>query len=277
MRKIKVILLCLFFTYGCSQDKHYSTNDKKINTMKDNYLKYGMEETFDLVFYEKVKNKTNFKQKNGNIIDYIDFVEKKGGEIREFLAPPSFLIAQKKYYPNRKIKLKSLWLPGIYTKIGVSEYYDEQGNKSIVDEDKKFGKIKYTFILDFLEEKGYINQKTGEGRYTDKVNYRDAFKIDYLENINLWVIKIINGKPNEGPISGRGEPPAYLPIYFYIDGDSGEVMPDGEFERRENSAYKTYNGKKYSYKEWKVFEEQQYQEYKKNKAKKSFWERLFGN
>ncbi|MDY3318971.1 hypothetical protein PG637_06090 [Riemerella anatipestifer] len=237
MKTPTLLLIPILFLFGSLYGQN---DDEKINTLEER-------DTFDLAFYEMVRNKINFKQKNGNIIEYIDFVEKEGGEIREFLAPPSFLIAQKKYYPNRKIKSKSLWLPGIRTKIGISEYYDEQGNKTIVDEDKKFGKIKYTFILDFLEEKGYINQKTGEGRYTDKANYREAFIISYFENINLWVIRITNGKPNEGPISGRGEPPAYLPIYFYIDGDSGEVMPDGEFDRRENSAYKTYNGKKYSY------------------------------
>ena len=35
-------------------------------------------------------------------------------------------------------------------------------------------------------------------------------------------------------------------------------MPDDELERRENSIYKFYNGKKYSYKEWKAFEQEQW-------------------
>lgn len=266
--KVNVLLLAIFLFTTCNgqsrKEKQYTAEQKEFLNFKNKNI---MDKEFDLAFYEMVKGKRRFKLENGNIIAYISFDDKKGGTFREYLASPSFLLVQRKYYPNRKIKEKRFMLPGLMTKVGISEYYDEKGNKTTVDEDKKFGKIKPDYILRFLEKKGYINLKTGEGRFID--NMWDAFGITYSKHINLWSIGIVNGKPYDGPYDD-GEPPAYSPIYFYIDGDSGELMPDGEFERREKSTYKVYNGKKYSYKEWKAFEEQEYKKYLENKKKKGF-------
>ena len=40
--------------------------------------------------------------------------------------------------------------------------------------------------------------------------------------------------------------------------------------------YKTFEGKNYTYREWKKFEEEQYKIYKEKRNKKGFWDNFFG-
>lgn len=268
---LAVVLSFFCITFCCDNEKNKQRKSKEIiknvETMQNR-------EKFDIEFYEKIKDNIPYIRKDGSRIYNIGFDKNTGGAMSETFPPPSFLSYYKEFYPNAYIKKKETFL-GEYTKVGISEYYDEKGNKTTVDEDKKFGKIKPDYILKFLEKKGYINLKTGTGRFID--NMWNAFEIIYEENINLWIIEIKNGKPFEGFPEGIGEPSGWMPIYFYIDGDSGELMPEDEFEKREKSTYKVYDGKKYSYKEWKTYEEAQYQEYLKKKNGKGFWDKLFGD
>lgn len=267
---LAVVLSFFCITFCCDNEKNKQRKSKEI--IKNVEIMQNREK-FDIEFYEKIKDNIPYIRKDGSRIYNIGFDKNTGGAMSETFPPPSFLSYYKEFYPNAYIKKKETFL-GEYTKVGISEYYDEKGNKTTVDEDKKFGKIKPDYILRFLEKKGYINLKTGEGRFID--NMWDAFGITYSKHINLWSIGIVNGKPYDGPYND-GEPSAYSPIYFYIDGDSGELMPDDEFERREKSIYKVYNGKNYTYKEWKTYEEAQYQEYLKKKNGKGFWDKLFGD
>ncbi len=47
-------------------------------------------------------------------------------------------------------------------------------------------------------------------------------------------------------------------------------------EDEEKEVYKTYEGKNYTYEEWKNFEDEQYKIYKEKKNKKGFWDNFFG-
>ena len=120
----------------------------------------------------------------------------------------------------RNIKKKEIFI-GERTKIDTSEYYDENGNAEEIDENKKFGKIKPNDVLKFLEKKKIINLSTSEGRFDE--NRNPSFEIQYNEKKNTYLITIVNGKPNTGPFDGIGEPLAFLPISYQMDGETGKV------------------------------------------------------
>ena len=46
-----------------------------------------------------------------------------------------------------------------YTHIGKKLLYDRKGSLTIIDEDKKFGKIKIDYVMNFLQKKGIIDLK----------------------------------------------------------------------------------------------------------------------
>ena len=83
----------------------------------------------------------------------MEFTVNKGGSQDEMLPLPSFLKIYKEFYANGNLKRKETYI-GENVKIGISEYYDEDGvlDKK-VNEDAKFGKIKYTDCLAFLDKK----------------------------------------------------------------------------------------------------------------------------
>ena len=117
--------------------------------------------------------------------------------IEESLPSPSFITRRKDYYPNGKIKNIKHFI-GENVLIGKSVYYNKKGVKRIVNEDKKFKKIKYPYILQFLEKKGHINLKTGKGRIVDirGTNYF-GFEIFYVEEMNMWEAIIKDGYPKD--------------------------------------------------------------------------------
>lgn len=47
-------------------------------------------------------------------------------------------------------------------------------------------------------------------------------------------------------------------------------------EDEEKEIYKTFEGRNYTYEEWKIFEDEQYKIYKEKRDKKGFWDNLFG-
>ena len=158
---------------------------------------------------------------------YLSGSEAEGGFVKkERPAKPSFLKMYKEFYANGNLKKKETYI-GENVKIGISEYYDEDGTlDKKVNEDEKFGKIKYTDCLAFLEKKGYIDLKTGKGR-EDK-DGRPLFEL-YFNDENghkSWVISIIKGKPNIAIPTGPGEPLDALPLDFIMDGETGKVKEE---------------------------------------------------
>jgi hypothetical protein len=85
----------------------------------------------------------------------------------------------KTFHSNLNLKSKEYRFFGI--KIGISEHYDEQGNKTLVNEDEKFGKFDYNHLILFLERKGYVNSETTKGK--------DDLDIDFIPSPKVWIIE----------------------------------------------------------------------------------------
>ena len=181
--RVFLVLLYLYASYVIAQPKN---------------------ETFDFKLAKELEHKTgvllrDIYMKEGCRVYDIYFDKEKGGYIEESLPSPSFITRRKDYYPNGKIKSIKHFI-GENVLIGKSVYYNKKGVKRIVDEDKKFKKIKYPYILQFLEKKGHINLKTGKGRIVDirGTNYFDtsiflflqSHSISSLLNLSIIVLRL---------------------------------------------------------------------------------------
>lgn len=260
MKKILFLFALGMFITCQGQEQQKTTFNQLVTPKKDTTLI----EKFDFDIYEKThKGSDKYILSNGNTIFSMVFFKDKIGFQRERLPAPSFLTIYKEFYPNGFLKKKETYIGG-NVKVGISRYYDEQGNLiKETDEDQKFGKIKPQQVLEFLQEKGYINLKTGKGRL-DK-DGQPVFELGFYEENGkkIWTIGIIKGKLNDETknFPKFGEPPAYLPKIYVIDGDTGKVTIEGEESKDTISVYKTYKGKEYSQKEWEELEEKLYEEY----------------
>ncbi|WP_146105683.1 hypothetical protein [Apibacter adventoris] len=243
----------------------YSCQGQEIKKSKPNKKVPPMIEKFDFDDYNK-RMKDNplgnsYLKKDGTKV----FINGIVGEpsLYEYLPTPSFLTVYKKYYANGNLKLKETYI-GENVKIGISQYYDEKGNLiKEVNEDKKFGKIKPQQVLEFLQEKGYINLKTGKGRVDE--DGLPVFELDFYEEKGrkIWYITIRKGKPNNDPSNfpDKGEPSAYIPIIYVMDGETGKVKIEGAEDKKTSGVYKTYEGKDYTREEWEEFEQKQFEAY----------------
>jgi hypothetical protein len=216
MKKIILLSLMVMLNSCNGQNKENTKNVKKNNPMI---------EKFDFEVYKKTNSGWNrYVKKDSFEIYMIDFDENDGGFQRERAPKPNFYTIYKEFYGNGNLKKKETYI-GENVKIGISEYYDEDGTlDKTVNEDEKFGKIKYTDCLNFLEKKGYIDIKTGNGR-EDK-DGRAVFEF-YFNDENgkkAWIMSIIKGRPNDQIPSGIGEPLDALPLNFIMDGETGKVI-----------------------------------------------------
>ncbi|WP_375605699.1 hypothetical protein [Flavobacterium davisii] len=187
--------------------------------------KNTMVEKFDFDEYSKRTSAVHIFHKNDTIYEMV-YNPKRGGHMYMTLPNPSFFKIYKEFYANGNLKKKETYI-GENVKIGISEYYDEDGTlDKKVNEDEKFGKIKYTDCLAFLEKKGYIDLKTGKGR-EDK-DGRPPFELYFNDEDGhkSWVISIIKGKPNNAIPTGPGEPLDALPLDFIMDGETGKVTEE---------------------------------------------------
>lgn len=79
----------------------------------------------------------------------------------EYSPASDFYAIWKHFYAGGMIRRRSMTLG--FVSFGMYEEFDEKGNLTkLVDEDKKFGKIKPKDIVLFLEKEGWFNRKTGE-------------------------------------------------------------------------------------------------------------------
>lgn len=213
MKKVyKVVCLnTLLLLISCNgQNKDVPTNEKKNNKTI---------EKFDFEEYKKRESAVHTIKKHDTIISMM-FIENKTGTYTEILPKPSFKTIYKEFYANGNIKKKETFI-GEKTKVDISEYYDEAGNIEKVDENKKFGKIKPEDALKFLETKKLINLSTGKGRFL--ANGQSSFEISFDENKKEYTIVIEEGKANTPPFDGIGEPPAFLPLIYTMNGETGKV------------------------------------------------------
>ena len=218
-----------------------------------------MIEKFDFERYDKAEQTpVVYTKQDGTRVFMYRGNSNSGGDYHEYPPLPSFLTICKEFYPSGNLKKKETYI-GEWVKVDTSYYYAEDGSLiKQVDENLKFGKIKPQDVLNFLQEKGYIDQKTGKGR-SDEYGH-EVFGLDFVneKGEKYWIITIVKGKPNtDWDITEIGEPPAYLPIHYYMDGETGKVTdqdPDAKDPKEDRKAYREYKGRKfYSEQEWKDF------------------------
>lgn len=225
MKKIFFLLSILMLT-GCQNP------EQKESKLHNNTTTI---EKFDFEIYKKTNQGSNeYTLSNGNIIYSMVFFKNEGGALYERLPFPSFLTVYKEFYANGNLKKKETYI-GENVKVSISRYYDEQGNLiKEVNEDLKFGKIKPQQVLEFLQGKGYINLKTGEGQIDE--DGRPVFKLNFgkQNNEKYWIITIVKGIPNTDPknFPKIGEPPAFLPLHYVMDGQTGEVKIDSAEDKK---------------------------------------------
>jgi len=137
------------------------------------------------------------------------------------------------FYPDNLLKDKSYCLDLV--NFGKTLHYDEKGKLAVIDEDKKFGKIKIDFILKFMEKKGLINLKTGKGGFNFKsgnISYRLTFgDLGIKGGRKYWVVT----NPSSVFIKDSHSRFPYKDQNWYIDGETGQVYTEEEFENRNKS------------------------------------------
>ena len=85
----------------------------------------------------------------------------------EYAPASGFYMIQKDFRSNGMIWRRTKYLG--YVRFGMYEEFDEEGKLTkLIDEDKKFGKIKPQDIIELLEKEGWFNRKTGENKVTRK-------------------------------------------------------------------------------------------------------------
>jgi len=214
MKLIKTVFFCLLILLNSCNGQNKDNSNKNTENKK-------MVEKFDIEIYKKTNyGFDNYTNKDGTLISMIDFDSLKGGVLKEIPPKPSFKTIYKEFYPNGNIKKKEIFI-GERTKIDTSEYYDQDGNVEKVEENEKFGKVKPEDALKFLESKKIINISNGKGRL-DK-DGRPTFEIQFDKNKKEYIITIVEGKPNTEPWDNIGEPLAFLPLIYKMDGETGKV------------------------------------------------------
>ncbi|WP_314863712.1 hypothetical protein [Porphyromonas endodontalis] len=152
----------------------------------------------------------------------------------EYAPAKDFYKIQKKFYPNGIMRRKTSLFGGVV--IGIYEEYDEAGNLlKVVDEDKKFGKIKPKDIVELLEKEGWFNRETGENKITEKevlpttgVFYREIIKYVQIR----YVPKQATGERSYWKIAIEPRFMMWITTYI-VDGETGEFTKEKTFEMRE--------------------------------------------
>lgn len=146
--------------------------------------------------------------------------QRRGQPIEIYETPPLPAVYRifKEFYPNGRLKRKGLYLPQQF-RIGKWLECDQSGYCSIVDQDANRGSFGYNGILKTLEDKGYINTRTGEGNWS----FTAVWFNDYSRQ---WGVKLQKGN-------------TYKQLLF--DSNSGEVLNESEYEvTPENTSVQGY-------------------------------------
>nr|WP_315006006.1 hypothetical protein [uncultured Capnocytophaga sp.] len=227
----------------------------KINTMRLSFLFLLLlsitckgqpveREKFDFELYKKYKeNGYHYIRENGNIIIAMEKDEtfKKKGVIEEtyfqeeLVHKYPYYSIYKEFYEDGYIK-KEMMSVGIYTHIGKTLLYDRKGSLTIIDEDKKFGKIKIDYVMNFLQKKGIIDLKTGAGWYDSEFHLNYSLKYEKVKGKKYWIVVKKKGErfdPEKHTLPKVPEdviitPAEYIPYVWYIDAKTGQVYVEEE-------------------------------------------------
>lgn len=213
-----ILIFSLILMFSCNGQEKNGNKTIKTPQLENNNK---MREKFDFNEYKNRESAVHIITRNDSIFEMV-YNEKRGGHYNITLPKPSFETIYKEFNKDGDITKEEHYI-GEKLKVGVSIYYDDVGNVREVNENEKFGKIKPIDALRFLEKKDLINLKTGEGRKTK--DGWPSFELSYekVEGRNQFIIIIKEGKPDTGPWDDIGEPPAFLPVTYIMDGETGKV------------------------------------------------------
>ena len=205
-------------------------------------------EKFDFNLYEEYKKANSFYvKKNGNIVTHIqesifmeeDFSERKIYDTKELVNEYPFYTISKRFYEDGYIEFQKK-IVGDYVLIDESFYWDKQGKLTIIDENKKFGKIRIDYIMKIVEKLGYIDLRTGAGWYNLNDEYSIFnYELDFLDNEygKYWIIidpknERFDHKKHKFPEYEYGDPAMYISKSWFVDGETGQVYTEEEFKNR---------------------------------------------
>jgi len=195
-------------------------------------------EKFDFNLYEEYKKANSFYvKKNGNIVTHIqesifmeeDFSERKIYDTEELVNEYPFYTISKRFYEDGYIEFQKK-IVGDYVLIDESFYWDKQGKLTIIDENKKFGKIRIDYIMKIVEKLGYIDLRTGAGWYNLNDDYSIFnYELDFLDNEygKYWIIidpknERFDPKKHKFPEYEYGDPAMYISKSWFVDGETSQ-------------------------------------------------------
>lgn len=270
MKKLLYISFLLFIISCNSQDK--KENDKIINkpqpvkhTIMDTEYDYkklisSKTEYFDIKYFDEHKDEAEnliYTEKNGTNINI--FGDTESGYVSNNTPKNSMFSIYKQYNSKGTIYRKWVYFRNEGGVVGIKYEFDESG-KLIKEEDtdKNF-KITPQDVIKYCLENNidlfsnytfierFIDDKTKEGFYN--INYRGK----YGEKFGAKIIIQLDGNTGE------------IRKVICINGkhnDSIETLYDIKDEKKKSAQiYKTYQGKNYTESEWKIFEQEQYNEH----------------
>jgi len=122
---------------------------------------------------------------------------------------PIFYKVYSEYYGNGIQKLTGKVIGNGGTRIGIWEYFDENGKKiKETNEDAKYGAFDYNKVLIFFHLKGLINLETGENRQNITMRYNEKEKV--------WTISVTNE--------------FYMITKYKMHGETGDIISSETYQ-----------------------------------------------
>ena len=216
---IPLLILCInIFTVNT-----YAQLCDTIGTVDMKKFDYGLVDKYGSRFIQ-----------NGWLID----ISRATMTYKEFAPANECFWIYTEFYPDGIIKRRFHAFGNVI--FGCMELYDLNGNiERVVDEDLKFGKIKWTDIRDLIEKEGWINRETGENKilprqpilptdgnfYYKLFGFGNIIDVGYVpsedeSDIGYWYVTIPSDAPN------------WVETTYKINGETGE------FEKTEKDSFR---------------------------------------
>ena len=221
MKRIIVTVLFAGFGFACkAQDD---------STMIQTHEKI---EKYDFISTEN-GTENSVTERNGWVIEKHYFSNGRAW-YDEYAPAQEFYMIQKDFRPNGMIWRRTKVLG--YVRLGMYEEFDEEGNLiKLIDEDKKFGKIKPQDIVELLEKEGWFDRKTGENKVTRKsiLPTNGEFYMWVMPNIVITFMTKEESKTGKCFWGITVEPRSEgQRTNYIIDGETGEFTKEEEYIMR---------------------------------------------
>ena len=232
---MKVILFFILFTCIAIG---YAQTEKKMNTAEKDSL--GHIEKFDFAYVERLEKETrdNNVERDGW---YIQLHSADWPVIVEYApADDNVYYILKNFYPNGMIHNRGKHL-GI-VKFGLWEHFNRHGKLvKVVDEDAKFGEVKWYDVIALLEKEGWFNRQTGEINIRDSwaqqgpaiPNGKFTYKINRLIHFVFFPAEKKNGKEVKLPVWKVFiyESETNMETIYEINGHTGKYKKKQEYRQ----------------------------------------------